>query len=191
MPVSSPSYLPNLLSSLRIALAPGMVGAAHSDSKVGFIFLLGFAITTDLVDGHLARRWRAESPMGHRLDRWGDALTMCFGAIGIWFLWPASIEREWPWALVALGAYLVLGIDRLWLRPEYKRDPIWWEKVLGIMPPLTLIPLITEWSPWPFRGGAVLLVLVVLLKIGERNAKPDQPSETWPSLDGKSTGAKS
>ncbi|HYD83996.1 MAG TPA: CDP-alcohol phosphatidyltransferase family protein, partial [Opitutus sp.] len=55
------SYLPNLLSSLRIALAPAMLGAAYSNAKIGFAVLLAAVLVTDVVDGFLARRWRAVS----------------------------------------------------------------------------------------------------------------------------------
>ena len=165
----SPSYLPNLLSSLRITLAPAMLGAAYSNSKSGFLLLLVVAVLTDMFDGFLARRWRAETAMGRRLDHWGDALTMSLGALGIFFLWPDNLEREWLWVLTALAGYLAIGIDRLWRRPDHARHPSWWERILALIPPLSLIPLITEWSPWPFRAAAVLQVLVALLKLGERS----------------------
>jgi phosphatidylglycerophosphate synthase len=123
--VRSLSYLPNLLSSLRITLAPGMLGAAYSNSKTGFVTLLCFAILTDALDGFLARRLKAESEMGRRLDRWGDALTVSLGAVGIYFLWPAEIENEWQATLLALAGYFVVGVDRLWLRPDRDNRPSW------------------------------------------------------------------
>jgi phosphatidylglycerophosphate synthase len=167
--VRSPPYLPNLLSSLRITLAPAMLGAAYSNSKTGFLFLLVVAVLTDSIDGFLARRWRAETAMGRRLDHCGDALMMSLGALGVFFLWPESVEREWPWVLIALTGYLAIGVDRLWRRPGQVRHPSWWERILALIPPLSLVPLITDWSPWPFRAAAVLQVLVSLMCFGKRS----------------------
>ncbi len=157
-----------------------MLGAAYSNSKIGFLLLLGVAVLTDALDGFFARLWNAETSMGRRLDHWGDALTMSLGGTGIFFLWPANLEREWPWVLVMLAGYLAIGIDRLWRRPDRAKRPSWWERILAVVPPLSLVPLITDWSPWPFRVSAVLQILIALLKLGERSA----PSHS--SMEGKS-----
>ncbi|HTO03028.1 MAG TPA: CDP-alcohol phosphatidyltransferase family protein [Opitutus sp.] len=196
-------YLPNLLSSLRIALAPGMLGAAYSNSKTGFLILLGVALTTDMLDGFFARRWNAATEIGRRLDHWGDALTTILGALGIYFLWPSQMESEWQWALLALLAYLTLGIDRLIRRPDRESNPSWWEKALAMILPLSLVPLITGWSPWGFRIAAVLQALIALKAmladntrsaadkaaesvkpIGETNASPKKvPASTAPGAE--------
>jgi phosphatidylglycerophosphate synthase len=160
--VRSLSYLPNLLSSLRISLAPGMLGAAYSNSKAGFVLLMGVALLTDALDGLLARRWNAKSEIGRRLDHWGDALTMTLGALGVYFLWPVRIEAEWQAALLALVGYAVLGIDRLWRRPDLERTPNAWGRISALAVPISLILLIIDWSPWPFRAAATLQALIAL-----------------------------
>ena len=170
------SYLPNLLSSLRIALAPGMLGAAYSNSKMGFLILLGVALVTDILDGFFARRWGAETEIGRRLDHWGDALTMSLGALGVYFLWPIPVETEWQASLLALVGYLVLGIDRLWRRPDLERTPTAWDRVYALLVPFSLALLIVEWSPWPFRAAATLQSLVALkiLMAGSENAESSE-----------------
>ena len=167
----SPPYLPNLLSSLRIALAPAILGAAYSNSKIGFVVLVVIAMATDEVDGVLARRWKAVTDIGRRLDHWGDALTAFLGGIGVYILWPEVIEPEWPWALAAFAAYLGIGVDRLWRRPDLQPAPQWWERILALLPPLSLIPLVIAWSPWPFRVAAVLQVLLSARHLCQRRAK--------------------
>lgn len=139
-----------------------MLGAAYSNSKTGFLILLGVALMTDVLDGFFAQRWNAATEIGRRLDHWGDALTTILGALGIYFLWPGQVESEWPWALLALLAYLGLGIDRLIRRPDRECNPSWWEKVLAMILPLSLIPFIIGWSPWVFRVAAVLQALLAL-----------------------------
>jgi phosphatidylglycerophosphate synthase len=184
--VRSLSYLPNLLSSLRISLAPGMLGAAYSNSKAGFVLLMGVALLTDALDGALARRWGAKTEIGRRLDHWGDALTMTLGALGIYFLWPGEIEAEWQAALLALVGYAVLGVDRLWRRPDLERTPNAWGRLSALAVPVSLVLLIIDWSPWPFRAAATLQSLIALktlmagsedMSAADEELEPVKPNE--------------
>lgn len=154
-----------------------MLGAAYSNAKIGFAVLLGTVLTTDLVDGFLARRWRAVSELGARLDRWGDGLTASLGAVGVFFLWPHAIEREWPWAWCAAGGYLLIGLQRWMQPPVAKNYPRWPAKVLGLALPLSLVPLIQGWAAWPFQGAAALQAAVGLWKlvgaVTEKQAKEE------------------
>lgn len=175
------SYLPNLLSSLRIALAPAMLGAAYSNSKEGFAVLLAVTVATDLVDGVFARAWAAESELGRRLDRWGDGLTASLGAVGVFFLWPHVVEREWPWALAAAGGYLMIGLQR-WIQPatanSYSRWPM---KVLGLALPLSLLPLIQGWSEWPFQVAAVMQAGIGAWKLMGALGRTGKPEDDAPA----------
>lgn len=159
------SYLPNLLSSLRIALAPAMLGAAYSNSKVGFSVLLATALITDALDGEIARRWRVESELGARLDRWGDGLTTSLGALGVFFLWPAVVEREWPWALVAVGGYSLVALQRLMLPAGAKTHPGWIAKLLAWLVPASLVPLINGWAEWPWQAAVALQAALALWRL--------------------------
>lgn len=151
------NYLPNLLSSLRITLAPAMLGAAYSNAKIGFPVLLAAAMVTDIFDGWLARRWRVESELGRQLDHWGDLLTVSFGALGVYFLWPQVVEAEWRWVLAAVAGYGLSGLRRVFVpagnpkeRPRFALELCCW------IVPATLVPLIAGWTPWPFRIAAGL-----------------------------------
>ncbi len=167
-------YLPNLLSSLRIVLAPAVLAAAYSNSKVGFAVLLTVALATDALDGLLARRWKAESELGARLDHWGDALTAVLGGVGVFFLWPQVVEREWVAAVVAVVGYALAGAGRV-MQPE---DPPgcrgWIAKLLSWLVPVSLVPLVTGVAAWPFEAAAALqLALGVwrVIRAGAENAR--------------------
>jgi CDP-diacylglycerol--glycerol-3-phosphate 3-phosphatidyltransferase len=160
--VSRPIYLPNLLSSLRIVLAPAMLGAAYSNSKPGFVGLLVLALATDVIDGACARAWEAESRLGCRLDRWGDGLTMVLGAIGVFFLWPGAVERDWEAALAALAGYALIGLQR-WRVPAASATPTrWWCRLASWAVPVSLVPWLGFDEPWAFRGAAALHLLMGL-----------------------------
>lgn len=160
-----PPYLPNLLSTLRIALAPAMLGAAMDNAKAGFAVLLGVALLTDEFDGVLARRAGAASKLGRQLDRWGDGLTMVMGAVGFELLWPAAIEGEIWWALTALIGYAAIGLERMLRTPNPLAHPTWLARMCAALVPLATVPLIAGWTPWVFRAAAVLHALVGLTRL--------------------------
>jgi phosphatidylglycerophosphate synthase len=159
-----------------------MLGAAYSNSKTGFLILLGFALVSDALDGVLARRWKAESEMGRRLDRWGDALTMSLGAVGFYFLWPLSFENEWQATMLSLLGYAVIGYDRLCRRLDQIKIPAWWERILALLLPLSIIPLIAEISPWPFRAAATLQAILALKTFMDGTPKKVSEAVTVESL---------
>lgn len=151
-----PSYLPNLLSSLRIALAPAMLGAAYSNSPAGFSILLVLALVSDAIDGPLARSAGTASVVGQRLDRWGDGLTTVAGAAGIGFLWLETVEREWAWMLVAALGYLMIGLQRLIEPAGGRKPPGWPAKFCGWVVPASLVPLLLDGVIAPFATAAIL-----------------------------------
>lgn len=158
-----------------------MLGAAYSNSKTGFLVLVGFALVSDALDGFLARRWNVESEMGRQLDRWGDALTMSLGAVGFYFLWPQSIEGEWQAVLLSLFSYAVIGYERLRRKPKEARVPAWWERMIALLVPLSLLPLIAELSAWPFRTAAILQAVFALKTVMDGRPKVVE-EETTESL---------
>ena len=190
--VRNHSYVPNLLSSLRTVLAPAILAAAYSNSKIGFTLLLGVALMTDLLDGVLARAWKAETALGRRLDRWGDGLTMVLGAIGVSFLWPDIVERETGWVLVALTGYVLVGLHRFLQPASAASHPSWVAKVLGLLVPVSLVPLLTGWEALPFHLAAVTHAAVGLQKLVMTERTPtktsgnDSTSPLLPEIEGES-----
>lgn len=182
-----PPYLPNLLSSARIALAPAMLGAAYSNSRIGFSVLLVVALLSDALDGPLARRAGSVSAIGQRLDRWGDGLTTISGSLGISFLWLEIVEREWHWILVAFVGYAMCGLQRL-LEPaaDGVRPSVWW-RLCGWALPLSLVPLLTGWTPLPFQAAAVLQACAGGWKLSGVKPKPDDESQTAAKLEQERT----
>lgn len=170
------TYVPNLLSSLRIVLAPAILGAAYANSRVGFTALLSVALVTDLFDGVIARHWKAETPLGRRLDRWGDGLTMSLGAIGISFLWPDIVERESGWMLVALAGYAMIGLHRLLLPSSSASRPGWFGKLLAMLVPVSLIPLLGGWDAVAFHVAAAIHAAVGLQKLVATERASAQPA---------------
>jgi phosphatidylglycerophosphate synthase len=152
--------LPNLLSLTRLACAPLMVALAFgTGSRAWFFAFFGIALVTDALDGFLARWLQAESGLGRRLDSWGDYAMNAAVVTAIWRLWPAVMQREWPWFLTTLAGCLAIAAYGL----------IRWRRVLGyhtwlakgmaiVLPPAVVIALV-GWSAVPFHGAVGLQVL--------------------------------
>lgn len=98
-------HVPNLLTTLRILLAPAFV-AAFSLSRPGLalaLFLLG--ALTDMLDGQIARRCHCVSNLGKALDPLADKLTL----VGI-LLCLYMAQRVPLWLLIVIAARELLMI---------------------------------------------------------------------------------
>jgi phosphatidylglycerophosphate synthase len=154
----NPKLWPNLLSGTRIALMPAVLTAAIAGSKPWFIVLLAASLTTDVLDGFLARRLNAFTDFGRKLDSMADYLTMVTGLAGIALLWPDIVKRELPWIAAGLAAFfavIVYGFVRLGRAPCYHT---WGAKIGAVGCALALIPLLAGWSAVPFHAMIVLQI---------------------------------
>ena len=92
---------PNLLSGGRLFLA-GVMGILPVSGAV-FAVLYLLCGLTDVLDGWLARRLRAESEFGAKLD---SATDVCFLCVSLVRLWPV-LRPGVPVLLFAIGVALV------------------------------------------------------------------------------------
>jgi phosphatidylglycerophosphate synthase len=160
-----PRLWPNLLTATRIALMPAVLAAAVAGSRTWFTALIAAALATDAFDGFLARRLRALSEFGRKLDSAADYLTLVTGVWGIALLWPDVMRRELPWVVTGMVAFLaviVYGFVRLGRAPCYHTRA---SKVGAVACPLTLVPLLSGGSATPFHAAIVWLVLAGLEEI--------------------------
>lgn len=161
----NPKLWPNLLSGTRIVLMPAVLMAAIAGSKPWFVLLLAASLTTDALDGFLARRLNAFSDFGRKLDSAADYLTLMTGLAGIALLWPESVRRELPWIATGLAAFfgvIVFGFIRLGRAPCYHT---WGAKIGVIGCSLSMIPLLSGWSAVPFHVMIGLQVLAALEEV--------------------------
>src|SRR6266436_9227237 len=105
----------NRLSMLRIALAPVLLLLASRGSARAFTACLAVALATDIADGKIARRLAQTSPLGARLDSWGDLLLyLSLPVCGV-LLRPDFVRAEANWFAVAVTSAFVpvaLGLVR-------------------------------------------------------------------------------
>lgn len=154
-----PRIWPNLLTATRLALMPAVLASAVAGSRPWFTALITAALATDALDGFLARRLKAFSEFGRKLDSAADYVTLVTGVWGIALLWPEVMRRELPWVIagmVAFFAVIVYGFVRLGRAPCYHT---WASKAGAVACPLTLVPLLSGGTALPFHASVAWLVL--------------------------------
>ncbi|GAA3925630.1 CDP-diacylglycerol--glycerol-3-phosphate 3-phosphatidyltransferase [Microbacterium soli] len=164
-----PRQLPNAITVARIPLAVVffvlllLAGAAGADDLVmrwvaGGLFIL--AISTDWVDGYLARRHDVVSDFGRLWDPIADKLLTGAGFLGL------AVLGEVPWWIVIIILVREWGITvhRLTVMHEHVVAAAWMGKiktvVQGVALGWALLPL-QVWIGMPV-WTAVTLVLMIL-----------------------------
>jgi phosphatidylglycerophosphate synthase len=144
---------------------PAVLTTAIAGWRGWFVVLLVVALATDALDGFLARRLRAYSDLGRKLDSVADYLTLFVGLAGLALLWPEVVRRELAWIATALTAFfaaMVYGILRLGRAPFYHT---WGSKGSAVACALSLVPLLAGWSAAPFHAVVVFQAIVGLEEI--------------------------
>ncbi|RMF36393.1 MAG: CDP-alcohol phosphatidyltransferase family protein [Chlorobiota bacterium] len=104
-------HLPNILSSLRLALTIPLVWAITRDERV-LAFSFGFAaLVSDALDGMIARQQSAESELGRLLDPLADKVLAASVALALlvrqmiplWYV-AAVIGRD---LLIVVGGFVL------------------------------------------------------------------------------------
>jgi cardiolipin synthase len=105
--------VPNLLSFLRILMIPVFVALLlHHGTELGGLVLVGVVMSTDWVDGYVARRTNSVSELGKMLDPISDRLAIAAALITLvardaFPLWAALL------ILVRDAAVFVVGVAML------------------------------------------------------------------------------
>jgi len=157
--------VPNLLSILRILIAPLLLVSAATGRAGLFVFLFILSLLSDALDGFLARRLNQVSGLGAQLDSWGDLATYLAALAGVWLLWPALIRREQTFILLGLGGFLfpiLLGFCKFGRLTSYHTRAARLAAVLlGVATPLLLV----GGPPYLFRLAILLFLLAELEEV--------------------------
>ncbi len=78
--------IPNLLSILRLFSVPVLIYLAAGRHERPFFILWLIAVTTDALDGWIARMFRLQTPLGAKLDSTADTLLYLATLAGIYWL---------------------------------------------------------------------------------------------------------
>ncbi len=181
MTTTIPINLPNLLSGLRLALAPVLLILAFLGEATLFLPVLVFSLATDVADGFLARLLGQCSEFGTRLDSRADLATYLSLPLCAFWLRPEFVLSQLP-LIGLLLASLVVPLGLGWLKfgalPSYHT---WGAKLSAVCIGAALIALFAGGPVWPFRVVAAIVVLASLEEIAITAVLPKLESNV-PSL---------
>lgn len=117
--------LPNILSLLRIALIPVLIGCyflPYETASVWATIVFAIASLTDWLDGYLARKWNQTSPFGAFIDPVADKLIVSIALLLV--LYKTS---EWyvliP-VVVIIGREITVSALREWMAEVGERNAV-------------------------------------------------------------------
>ena len=151
--------IPNLLSILRILVAPLLIVAALAGSRQAFLALFLLSLASDALDGFLARQLNQVSEWGSRLDSLGDLATYLAALPGMWLLWPDLVRQERSYLLTGLLAVIVpivLGFVKFRRLTSYHTRAA---KTAAILLGFAVPILLLGGPAWPFRGAVLIFLL--------------------------------
>lgn len=156
MPASSAVVtVPNILSFARIATIPLFCWlTANEQTRIWGILLFAVVVSTDWVDGYVARRTGQVTELGRLLDPIADRLAIAaglvtFAIVGIFPFWAALLILVRDVVVVLGGAVLLWGRN---IRVEVRG--------IGKIATFSLMAAIT-WIAWGNAGGPLGDVLLV------------------------------
>ncbi len=157
--------LPNLVSLIRILIAPLLFYLAFQQQPWWFLAALLFSGFTDVLDGFLARTLNQITELGSHLDSWGDFTIYSTMAICAWVLWPRIVVEEIVYFSIivfSICAPVLVGLIKFRTLTSYHT---WSVKVAVFVTFISYLLLFAEISNWPFRLASLLCLYAALEEI--------------------------
>lgn len=164
----------NLVTLLRLALAPVLAIVAFLRLPRTFLALLCLSLSTDIIDGRLARWSGQAGEFGARLDSWADFATYCTIPLCAYWLKPEVLHQE-------AGAFWLIVcsmiLPKLYGFLKFRKLTAYHTRGAVIVAYLVgagTILMFADVAIWPFRVAAVLVVLPKLEEIAITTVLPEQ-----------------
>lgn len=157
--------LPNLVSLIRILMAPVLLYFAFMQQPNWFMGTLLFAVFTDVLDGFLARTLNQITTMGSHLDSWGDFVIYNTMAVCAWILWPDILQREMLYFITIVLSFILPAIIGFIKFQRFTSYHTWSVKVAVFVTVVSYVLLFTGLVDWPFRVAAVFCLYAAIEEI--------------------------
>jgi phosphatidylglycerophosphate synthase len=158
MPLSRSHYLaraPLALTTLRILLALLMIFLALKKAgPFGFITCLCLALTSDILDGVVARRCGVASASLRRYDSTADTVFYLSAVFAVWVLYPAVLRANMSALLLLLGLELARYVVDLYKFGRETSYHMWSAKLWNLVMFAAFVALLGfGFSGWLFAAA--------------------------------------
>ncbi len=157
--------LPNLVSLLRIFMAPLLFYFALNQQPYWFIGVLLFAEFTDVLDGFLARKLNQITKLGSRLDSWGDFIIYSTIAVCAWVLWPDILLRESLYFIIIVLCFTLPALIGFIKFRRFTSYHTWSVKLAVAVTIISYVLLFSGLLDWPFRVAALFCLYAAIEEI--------------------------
>ncbi len=157
--------IPNLVSFIRILMAPVLFYLALTQQPNWFIAVLLFAEFTDVLDGFLARQLNQITEMGSHLDSWGDFVIYITIAICAWILWPEILQREILYFIIIVLSFTLPTLIGFIKFHRFTSYHTWSVKLAVGITVISYILLFADIVDWPFRVATLFCLYAAIEEI--------------------------
>jgi cardiolipin synthase len=147
--------LPNVLTSIRIALIPVFIITYEQVSPAVSLIVFLTASLTDCLDGYLARKWNQITAFGKLFDPLADKLLL----LSVLYCLAQSGHIAWWVVAVMISKELLMVVGSAWL---LHKNVVVSSNWLGKAATGTFIVAVTLVFPWHSVGGITRLGTVLL-----------------------------
>lgn len=157
--------LPNLVSLLRILMAPVLLYLAYIQQPNWYLGALLFTVFTDVLDGFLARVLKQITEMGSRLDSAGDFVIYSTMAICAWILWPDITQRELLYFIIIVLSFTLPAAIGYIKFHRFTSYHTWAVKIAVGVTIISYVLLFAGMLDWPFRVAALFCLYAAIEEI--------------------------
>ena len=155
----------NLISAIRVLLAPLLFVFAVRQMETWFLGTLIFSGFTDVLDGFVARKLHQTSALGAHLDSWGDFVIYSTMAACAWILWPELTQQVIIYYALILGSFVLPTLIGLIKFREFTGYHTWSVKIAVLVTFASYIALYAGLAQWPFMIASGLCVIAAVEEI--------------------------
>ena len=155
----------NMISAIRVLLAPLLFVFAFRQMEAWFLGALIFSGFTDVLDGFVARKLHQTSALGAHLDSWGDFVIYSTMAACAWILWPELTQQMIIYYALILGSFVLPVLIGLIKFREFTGYHTWGVKIAVLVTFAGYIALYADLAQWPFMIASGLCVIAAVEEI--------------------------
>lgn len=169
--------IPNLLSLFRIAAGPFLLLAGWYGMPTLFFILFGLMLFSDVLDGFIARLLDQTTPLGARLDSYGDIVTYLCTPLAAWWLWPELIKEEVYYIIAAIIIFVLPAIFSLVKFGKLASYHTWITKASAVLMSVGVVMLLGFQNALAFHIAVYFLLIEMVENIAITIILPEQKSD--------------